>query len=89
MIDRSKLIRTDGVVFDPVDYAVLVEPLGEDDGGGWMARIPALPGCVGDGETEQQAIDDVRLAALEWADATIEGGHTLPPPGPISLQAAE
>lgn len=89
MIDRSKLIRSDGVVFDPVDYAVLVEPLSDDDGGGWMARMPALPGCVGDGETEQQAIDDVRLAALEWADATIEGGHPVPPPGSIAMQAAE
>ena len=89
MIDRSKLIRSDGVVFEPSDYAVLVEPLSEDDGGGWFARIPALPGCVGDGETEQQAIDDARLAALEWADAMVEGGHPLPPPGPVSLQAAE
>ena len=89
MIDRSKLIRSDGVPFEPADYALLVEPLSADDGGGWFARIPALPGCVGDGETEQEAINDVRLAALEWADSMVENGHPLPPPAASSLQAAE
>ncbi len=89
MIDRAKLIRVDGMLFDPVDYAVLVEPLTQDDGGGFFARIPALPGCVGDGETEQEAIDDVRKAALEWAATAVAHGDPLPAPVPYSLQAAE
>ncbi len=89
MIDQTKLIRDDGVAFDPADYAVLVEPLSDEDGGGFFARIPALSGCVGDGETEQAAIDDVRAAALEWASAAIMHGDRLPPPLPYSLQAAE
>jgi antitoxin HicB len=89
MIDQTKLIRDDGIAFDPTDYAVLVEPLSNADGGGFFARIPALNGCVGDGETEQEAIDDVRAAALEWAAAVIMHGDRLPPPLPYSLQAAE
>jgi predicted RNase H-like HicB family nuclease len=89
MIDRTKLIRVDGILFDPADYAVLVEPLAQEDGGGFFARIPALNGCVGDGETEQEAIEDVRAAALEWAAAAISHGDPLPAPLPYSLQAAE
>jgi hypothetical protein len=26
------------------DYAIVVEPLSEDDGGGWLASVPALAG---------------------------------------------
>ena len=89
MIDQSKLIREDGVLFDPLDYAVVVEPLTADEGGGWFATMPALPGCVGDGETEQEAIDDVRLAALEWADSATRHGDRLPAPSSFSLKAAE
>jgi antitoxin HicB len=89
MIDHTKLVRDDGVAFDPADYAVLVEHLSPEDGGGFFARIPALNGCVGDGETEQEAIDDVRAAALEWAATAITHEDRLHPPLPYSLQAAE
>ena len=31
------------------EYAIMVEPLAQADGGGWLATVPALPGCIGDG----------------------------------------
>ena len=80
MIDRSKLLTTDGAMFDPAAYGVSLRPLSQEEGGGWLATIPDLPGCTGDGETEMAAIEDVRLAALEWADATASDGDPIPPP---------
>ena len=47
-----------------LDYAIVVEPLSVEDGGGWLASVPALPGCMGDGETREEALADV-LAAIE------------------------
>ena len=38
------------------DCAIMVEPLSEADGGGWLASVPALPGCLGDGETPDAAL---------------------------------
>lgn len=80
MIDRSKLIAADGLRFEPRDYEVVLRPLSEDEGGGWLATIPALPDCTGDGETEVEALGDVRLAALEWADAAFVDGDPIPAP---------
>jgi len=89
MIDRSKLKTTDGMVFDPNLYEIVLRPLSQQEGGGWLATIPALPGCMGDGETEIEAIGDVRLAALEWADALARDGQPIPAPARSSPMAAE
>ena len=42
------------------EYAILMEPLADADGGGWLASVPALPGCTGDGETREAALADVQ-----------------------------
>jgi antitoxin HicB len=89
MIEHSKLNGSTGVPFDPAVYAVTVRPLTEAEGGGWLAAIPALPGCTGDGETEMEAIEDVRLAALEWAEAAVKDGDPIPAPSHHSPMAAE
>lgn len=75
--------------FDPASYEVVLRPLRDDEGSGWLAVIPALPGCTGDGETEMAAIEDVRLAALEWADAAAGDGDPIPPPAQANPMAAE
>jgi antitoxin HicB len=78
-----------GMAFDPARYEVSLRPLSEAEGGGWLATIPALPGCTGDGATEMEAIDDVRFAALEWADAATADGDPIPAPPRASPMAAE
>lgn len=89
MIDRSKLIAADGAPFDPAAYEVNLRPLSEAEGGGWLATIPALPGCTGDGETEMAAIEDARSAALEWAQAAMADGEPVPAPSRPNPLAAE
>lgn len=92
-IDRDRLITTAGARFEPDAYAITLEPLAQEDGGGWFATVPDLPGCMGDGETEQEAIKDVRAAALEWADAMLETDRAIPAPkwkpAPAWREAAE
>ena len=51
------------------EYAIMVEPLALSDGGGWLASVPALPGCMGDGETREEALADAESAIAEWMDA--------------------
>ena len=65
------------------EYAILVEPLAEADGGGWLASVPALPGCTGDGDTREAALADVQLAIAEWKDAARHLGREVP--GPSAL----
>ena len=88
-INRSKLVTADGRPFDPLAYRIELEPIAPDEGGGWFATVPDLPGCMGDGATEIEAIDDVRLAMLEWADAMIDTGRPIAPPSARHAEAAE
>lgn len=65
------------------DYAIMVEPLSEADGGGWLATVPALPGCMGDGATPEAALTDAEVAIIEWHDAAKKLGRDVP--GPAAL----
>jgi antitoxin HicB len=61
-------------------YAVMIEPLSEADGSGWLASVLALPGCMGDGDTREEALADVERAITEWKDAAKQLGRNVPSP---------
>ena len=65
---------------EQTDHAILVEPLSAADGGGWLATVPALPGCMGDGETREKALADVQNAIVEWQNAARGLGRDVPIP---------
>ena len=60
-----------------------MRPLPADEGGGWLATLPDLPGCMGDGATESEAIADVREAAMGWIEAARDMGREVPAPSPM------
>lgn len=61
-------------------YPVLVEPLSPEDGGGFLATVPDLPGCMSDGETPEEAITSVQEAIEAWVEAARDLGHEIPKP---------
>jgi predicted RNase H-like HicB family nuclease len=61
-------------------YPVLIEPLSEEDGGGYLATAPDLPGCMSDGETPEEALINVQDAIEEWLDAARSMGRVAPVP---------
>lgn len=69
----------------PLRYPVLVSPLSAEDGGGFLATVPDLPGCMSDGETPQEALSNVQDAIESWIEAAQDMGRDIPQP---SLQAA-
>ena len=64
-------------------YAVTLRELSADEGGGWLAEIPDLPGCAADGETQEEALSCAREAIDEWIDAAKEMGREVPQPNGI------
>lgn len=68
-------------MIDPNRYPVEVRPLSEDDGGGWLATFPDLPGCMGDGESPAAAIEDGFQAARAWLQVAEASGDGIPEPG--------
>ena len=71
-----------------LEYPVLLEPLSGEDGGGCLATVPDLPGCMSDGETPEEAIANVRDAITCWIEAAVELGRAVPAPSP-RMAAAE
>ncbi len=65
---------------DSLLYPVVIEPLSVEDGGGFLARVPDLPGCMSDGETPEEAVAHVRDAIATWIEAAHDLGHSVPPP---------
>ena len=48
---------------------VLVHPAEE---GGYWAEIPALPGCVSEGDTLDQTLANIREAAEGWLEVSAD-----------------
>ena len=61
-------------------YRISLRPLGGEDGGGWLADAPELPGCMSDGETPQQAVENLMDAITCWIEAAAEDGRPVPAP---------
>lgn len=43
----------------------------EAEEGGFWAEVPALPGCVSQGDTLEELIDNIREAIHGWLDADV------------------
>ena len=63
------------------DYAVLVKPLAEHEGGGFVATVPELPGCMSDGDSVQDTIENVQGAIDSWVEEAEALGRPVPAPG--------
>lgn len=46
---------------------VVLEP---SDEGGYTVHVPALPGCISEGETRVEALDNIREAIELYLDST-------------------
>lgn len=61
-----------------MSYTVLIVP-GEPDEGGYWVKVPALPGCVTQGETVEEALANSREAIEAYVLSLQDRG--LPVPG--------
>lgn len=70
-----------------LNYTIEIKAIPEDEGGGFLARIPLFGelGIVGDGETIEEAVQELdaykKLTFKEW----LKSGKTIPEPEDNSL----
>lgn len=63
------------------EYTVVISPCPEEDGGGYVAYYPDLPGCLSDGETAEEALANANDALNAWMSAQKERNSQIPKPG--------
>jgi predicted RNase H-like HicB family nuclease len=44
----------------------------------FIAEVPELAGCVADGETQKEALENVQVIVQEWIETATELGRNIP-----------
>ena len=55
----------------------LLVTLGRDESGMTVAECPSIPGCVSQGQTEDEALENIREAIAACLEARAEAGMPL------------
>ena len=61
-------------------YPVSIRPLSIEEGGGFLAEYPDLPGCMADGETIEEALHEGEDAVNAWLATAKAEGVKIPEP---------
>jgi len=62
------------------EYTRVLSRLSDEEGGGFLITFPDLPGCMSDGETEEEALENGQDAFISWVSARIDQGKSIPEP---------
>lgn len=52
-----------------IEYPFMVRALSPSEGGGYLIEFPDLPGCISDGETIEETIENGQDAMQCWLSA--------------------
>lgn len=57
-------------------YRVLLE---QDEDGFFVAEVPALPGCISQGKTRAEALENIKEAIAGYIESLKAHGEPVPP----------
>jgi predicted RNase H-like HicB family nuclease len=60
-----------------VKYRVLIE---QDEDGVFVAEVPALPGCISQGNTRKEALQNIQEAITVYLESLKAHNEPIPPP---------
>jgi predicted RNase H-like HicB family nuclease len=58
-------------------FRVLIE---EDEDGFFVAEVPSLPGCISQGRTRQEAVNNAKEAIAAYLESLAAHDEPIPPP---------
>lgn len=80
-IDKKKL-----EYYCTLPYAIVIRPLTEDEGGGYLAEIPELHGCWADGKTPAEALRELQIAKRGWLTSMLKHDERIPEPKTVGKE---
>ena len=57
-------------------YRVLIE---QDEDGVYVAEVPSLPGCISQGQTRAEALDNIKEAITAYLESLEAHNEPIPP----------
>jgi len=58
-------------------YRIIIE---EDEDGAFVAECPSLPGCISQGRTRKEAVDNIQDAMRGYLESLQKHNEPVPPP---------
>jgi predicted RNase H-like HicB family nuclease len=58
-------------------YRIIIE---EDEDGAFVAKCPSLPGCISQGRTRKEAVDNIQDAIRGYLESLQKHNEPVPPP---------
>jgi antitoxin HicB len=77
---NSDMKKKDIKYYMSLQYRINLRPLSDDDGGGWLAEAIELPGCVSDGDSPAEAIQNLESAKEAWITTALAKGMFISEP---------
>jgi len=68
-----------------LSYKIVLEPAEE---GGYTVYAPSLPGCISEGDTKEEAIENIKEAIKGWIEVSKQYGDSIPP-GDINVETVQ
>jgi predicted RNase H-like HicB family nuclease len=65
-------------VIDDIKYELVV--YWSEDDNAYLVEVPELPGCMADGSTYKEAVQNVLVVIEEWIETAKELGRSIPTP---------
>ena len=59
-------------------FTIVLTP--EPGAGGYSVSVPALPGCFSQGETKEEALENIKEAIALYIEDMLAAGEEVPPP---------
>ncbi len=69
---------TQPTIYMKLRYKIILYWSQEDQA--FIAEVPELPGCAADGESYQEALQNVEIVMQEWIETAQELGRNIPQP---------
>ena len=64
-------------VLDQLSERRVVHLYKDEDDNGFVVEVPSLPGCISQGETREEALDNIRDAAEGWLETHVIHGDSV------------
>jgi predicted RNase H-like HicB family nuclease len=61
-------------------YRYAIEIFYSEEDEGYIAVVPELPGCSAFGKTEEEALEEIKIAMELWLETAKRGGREIPSP---------
>lgn len=69
-------------------YRYAIEIFYSEDDEGYIAVVPELPGCSAFGDTEENALKEIKVSMELWIETARKEGRTIPQPSGKGLLQA-